>query len=510
MELLRTKRGATVFMPDGKVLTDYFWDRSRFSCIQGPVGSGTSTASMMKMWAIALEQEPGHDGIRRTRWIVTRPTYKLLRETTLVTWDMWFPETAWGPRIRAEPGRHDLINVKNGGLRDHPSGDGTKVQCEVVFLAIESAEHAREILPSYEITGFFQNEGQFSEKDITTLLLSRCDRWPSPKYGARPTWSGGFMDMNAPMEGHWVPYMRGDLPLPTDMPDEEKVGYVKPDNWNFYVQPPGLIEHVENGEPRYEENPAAENAQWRSYTYLEKIQGWPRTDVDQLVLNKIGLQKHGKPVYPTFVESEHINPKDVQPDLDLPIIVGLDFGREPAAVFMQEKAGVWTAHSELIGQNESAERFAPRVKRHLAQFYPGARAEFWGDPRGGDGTQATEVTAFDIFRKFGMTVLPATTDNSPELRRSTVEAALEKRGGLKVNPSCLVLKRGMAGGYHYRKIKGADGLHSPKPVKNGYSHVVEAMENALLGGGEGYSVVRGTQDRPKPVSRQRPRKRLRA
>ena len=71
--------------------------------------------------------------------------------------------------------------------------------------------------------------------------------------------------------------------------------------------------------------------------------------------------------------------------------------------------------------------FAPRVKRHAAQRYPGHKVEFWGDPRGADGTQATETTAYDVFLANGMRVLPATTDNNPEMRRSTVESVLERR-----------------------------------------------------------------------------------
>ena len=52
-----------------------------------------------------------------------------------------------------------------------------------------------------------------------------------------------------------------------------------------------------------------------------------------------------------------------------------------------------------------------------------------------------------------------------------------------------MLRRGLSGGYHYAKIKGREGMYAPRPVKNSYSHVVEAMENMILGGGEGYAVV---------------------
>lgn len=495
MALQMTSRGNAVYQPDGAVLTEFFWDRARFTSIQGPVGSGTSTACCHKIWVIANEQEPDIDGVRRTRWIVSRTTYKELRDTTIKTWEMWFPESTWGPMVRTEPMVHHL-------KKPHGSGDGTMVDCEVIFLALPDADTARKILASFEITGFFVNEGQNTEKGITTLLLSRCSRYPSKMRGPGPTWYGGFMDMNAPIEGHWVPYMRGDIPLPKHLTLDETTEYEKPEDWNFYVQPPGLIEKKVDGRIQYEPNPLAENQKWLQEPYAQKIKGWPKRDIDMLILNKVGLSVAGNPVYPTFSEADHVSGYDRECHPDAPLIVGLDFGRDPAAVVMQCLNGMWVALSEVIGNNESAERFAPRVRRHVMERYGAAqfaKIEFWGDPRGADGNQANEETAYQVWDKHGMKVLPATSDNNPETRRSAVELVLERRNGLKVNPSCVTLKVGLAGGYHYPKIKGVTGMFAPKPRKNEYSHVVEAFENAILGGGEGHHVLRGSRERAKPI-----------
>jgi hypothetical protein len=465
--------------------------------------SGTSTCSCHKIWALAGAQQPDQDGVRRTRWIITRDTYKELRETTVKTWLEWFPEDQWGQFIRSEPMLHHL-------KRDHPSGDGTKIDCEVIFLAIPDADVAEAVLASYEITGFFRNEGQFCEKEVVDELLSRCSRYPSMRNGPGPTWFGGWMDMNAPIEGHWVPYMRGDVPLPPEMSDDEKAAYDRPDDWVFLVQPPGLLETFHEGKPVYSPNPLAENQKYLIEPYMEKIKGKKKSWIDRRVLNKVGIRLDGKPVYPTFSEEDHVHKHDKDPVQGLSIVVGLDFGRAPAAGFMQEVNGLWTLHSELIGENESAELFAPRVKKHLARFYPNMPVEFWGDPRGSDKGQNDETTAYDIFQKHGMRVLNATEDNNVELRRSTVESVLNRRNGFKVNPTCTVFKRGMAGGYAYRKIKGVAGMYSPKPVKNDYSHIVEAVENGLIGGGEGFTVVRAVKSVPKPKVKARTRFRLRA
>jgi hypothetical protein len=205
-------------------------------------------------------------------------------------------------------------------------------------------------------------------------------------------------------------------------------------------------------------------------------------------MNKVGIYMDGKAVYPDFTEAEHVLPREEEPISGAPIIVGLDFGRDPAAAICQCVNGRWIVLSELIGDNESAQLFAPRVKRHLAQKYAGFKVEFWGDPRGADRTQSVETTAYDIFAANGMRVLPATTDNNPEMRRSAIGAVLARRNGFGINPSCLVTKTGFAGGYHYPKIKGT-GMFSERPRKNRFSHVVEAVENAVLGGGEGDAIV---------------------
>lgn len=501
--LRRTTRGNFIYEPDGEVLTDFFWDRSRFVCIQGPIGSGTSTASCHKIWALACDQEPDYDNVRRTRFLIVRDTYKNLRETTMKTWLEWFPEETWGQFIRSEPMFHHL-------KKDHPSGDGTRIDCEVVFLAIPDPDVAESVLASYEITGFFVNEGQFLEKEIVDELLSRCSRYPSMKNGAGATWFGGWMDMNAPTEGHWVPYMRGDIPLPPEMGEDEKSAFERPGNWRFLIQPPGLIETIFDGKPVYKPNPVAENQKFLRESYIDKIQGKKKSWIDRRVLNKVGLYMHGKAVYPTFLETDHVHDVDKEPVEGVPVVCGLDGGRDPAAAFLQNVGGSWTQLSELIGDNESSALFAPRVKRHIARHYPGFAVEFWGDPRMLDHNQTNETTSGEIYGNLDMTIMPATSDNDVETRRSTVEAVLERRNGFKINPSCTMSKRAFAGGYHYRKIKGVAGMYSPSPVKNVYSHIAEAVENALIGGGEGYALVTNpARPRPKPSPVQRRKVRLR-
>ena len=48
-----------------------------------------------------------------------------------------------------------------------------------------------------------------------------------------------------------------------------------------------------------------------------------------------------------------------------------------------------------------------------------------------------------------------------------------------------MLRKGFAGGYHYRRVKVAgDERYHDEPNKNAFSHVHDALQYALSGGGE--------------------------
>ena len=64
--------------------------------VRGPVGSGKSTGMSWEFMRRAREQAPAEDGIRRTRWVVVRNTYRELSDTTVKTWLDWFPEDICG------------------------------------------------------------------------------------------------------------------------------------------------------------------------------------------------------------------------------------------------------------------------------------------------------------------------------------------------------------------------------------------------------------------------------
>ncbi len=486
-------QGRKIYRPDGAVLRDFLRCRKHVSIIRGSIGSGTSTACIMKMWAISCEQRPNADGVRKTRWAVVRNTFPDLKNTTVKSWLDWFPENMYGRFYWDRPFRH-MIRI----------GD---VEMEVIFLALDSEEDIRK-LRSFEFTGIWFNELEFIEKAILDEAESRTGRYPAVKDGGA-TWDGVIADMNAPREDHFIPLMMGEVPLPDDWTEEERLSYQRPDNWGYHVQPPAMIEIKDAGGALtgYRMNPLAENTKWlKPGYYAEKIKGKTKQWIDSRVLNKITVFVDGKPVWEQFNDDSHVSKTALEPIPGWPVYVGLDFGRNPAMVAGQIVNGRWRIFAEATARGAGASLFAPVVQgvltRRLGQWYPaggerisgGYEVYFFGDPKGDDGTQADETTAYDVFRNHGMPVRAAPVKNNHiQTRIEAVEyAMITMVNGLPrflvCGVNCRTLKVACAGGYHFRRIKGTS-RHEDKPFKDRYSDIADACQYMVLGAGEGRAAV---------------------
>src|SRR3990167_10238170 len=87
------------YEPDGEVLKGFLMSESRLCAIQGPWGSGKSTACGYKLLMNALRQPPGPDGVRRRRTYVGRNCYSA--DTEILTEGGWvgFPDLRPGERV---------------------------------------------------------------------------------------------------------------------------------------------------------------------------------------------------------------------------------------------------------------------------------------------------------------------------------------------------------------------------------------------------------------------------
>lgn len=477
------------YKPDGEVLKSFMKDDTFFRGIRGPVGSGKSVGCCVEVFRRALQQEKNADGKRRSRWAIIRNTNPQLRTTTIKTWLDWFPENDWGKFTWSVPYTH---HIKKGDI-----------DLEVIFLALDRPEDVKKLL-SLELTGIWVNEAREIPKSIIDACTMRVGRFPSMRDGG-PTWTGVIADTNAPEEDHWWPIMAGEVPIPDHIPREQAKMLVKPDNWQFFTQPSGMVEdRNEEGEVEdYKPNKGAENQKhmMKSY-YPNLIRGKTKSWIDVYVMNRLGSIQDGKPVYQMFAPDVHVAKEEVPIAAGLPVYVGVDFGLTPAAAFGQKVRGRWLIQSELVAIDMGIVRFAELLRNELSsRFAACSEVYIYGDPAGDFRAQTDESTPFQILRGAGLKAFP-THSNSVDLRLESVSSQLTKmaegKPAFMIDRRCSSLIKGFEGGYQYKRMEVSGERYADKPDKNMFSHIHDALQYLMLGAGEGRALM-NSQKPAQPV-----------
>jgi hypothetical protein len=450
------------YRPPGPVVDSFFASAAFVRGIMGPIGSGKSTACVAEILARAGEQAPGFDGVRRTRWAVIRNSYPELKTTTVKTWGDWCPPQ-YGRLTWDSPIRH---HIKVGDL-----------DVEVLFMALDREEDQKKLL-SLELTGAWVNEAREIPKAIIDALTGRVGRYPSKSMGGC-TWSGIFMDTNPPDDQHWW-YKLAEEELPQ--------------GWQFFRQPSGRSEKAEN----IENLPA----EYYNRIMAGKDPDWIKVYVD----GEYGFVTEGKPVYPMYRDRIHCAPAPIEPVKGMPILIGQDFGLTPAAVIGQKLVdGRWLILDELCADSCGTIRFAELLYPYIAQNYPGFQVGgAWGDPAGNQRGSNDEKTALELMKAHTHESWRwrAAPTNEFLTRREVVVHSLNRlvdgNPGILISPKCATVRKGFAGGYHFKFIKTGNGVQTHEaPNKNAYSHPHDALQYLLLGAGE-YAVA---AKKVRPVAR---------
>lgn len=436
------------YTPPGPIAEAFLTSPEFVTGVMGPIGSGKTTACIVKGLMISGKQPKNAQGKRRSRGAIVRNTYPELRTTTIKSWHEWVPPNV-GRWQQEGPPTHFV---------EGPDG----LDMEVMFLALDRPEDVRKLL-SLELTWAWINEAREVPKAILDGLTGRVGRFP-------PVRDGGcvspqiFMDTNPPDNDHW--WYR--------LAEEDH-----PDGFAFFRQPGGRSEHAEN----------LSNLPQGYYTraVAGKSPDWVKVYVD----GEYGFVRDGRPVYPEYVDSLHCAPFELDPKL--PLDVGLDFGLTPAATIGQRtRSGQWRTRHELVTQDMGVTRFAEELGRVLREQFDGWQIRVTGDPAG-SARDHSERTAFDILKANQVIAKPATTNDFTP-RRDAVGAAMSRlidgQPGYVVHPDCRVLRKALQGGYCLRRIAiVGQERYKDAPDKNEYSHVAEANQYQLLGGGEGKKIV---------------------
>ncbi len=465
------------YRPQGDILAEFGRSRGFMNIIRGPLGSGKTKGTMFKLLQLLAEQRPDESGVRRSRVAAVRNTYPDLIGTTIKEFRECV-HPAMGKVVMGHPPTCDL---------KFALPDGTSVEAEVIFLALDRDDDIRKFR-GMQITFIWFNELKFMTKAVVGEGLSRCDRFPQPGWSP---WVGGIADTNAWDEDHWL----------EELSQRALEGKLK--GWNFFSQPAAVTKAEAHETGAYQSlsgawwkvNPAAENLSVLGEAYYarqiaEKKDDWIKVNLG----NETGLSMDGKPVQPEYQESIHRATKILLPRGDLVTQVGMDFGLTPAAVFWQRQAsGQWWAYDEVVCEDMGAEKFANEVKLRVAHWrektgHQGMQFTFRGDPSGDIRAGTDERTVFMVLAANGIQAIPAST-NDTTVRRAALERPLTRmvagQPGALFSPLCKNLRKGLKGGWQYRRIKvsGAD-RYQDAPDKGPYSHVCEAAEYGLMDAGE--------------------------
>jgi len=438
------------YTPPGPVAAAFIADKTPYSGLIGPVGSGKSTASIMKMMATALSQTP-YNRHRYSRHVAIRNTYDELKRTTIKTFLEWFPEGIakmnWGTPLSAK--LHFELP------------DKTALNSEVFFLSADRPEDVGK-LRSFEATTAWLNEASELPKAVWDMASQRVGRYPPKRWGGAD-WSGVFFDTNPPDDDHWIYKTFEEL---------------KPDMHKLYKQPGALL--FKNGV--YLPNPDAENVQNHQLGYeywLRQVPGKTRDWCKVFLQGQYGTVATGKPVYPEYNDELHC--REVKPYPNLPLILGFDYGLTPACVIGQvSPRGQLRILADLTGFDMGINTFARDVvKPFLAMNFPRYQIQATGDPAGNSRAESTEKTCFMVLAEHGIPAMPCIT-NEFTARREAVAKFLTKlidgEPGFLVHPDARMIRKGFNGGYHYKRIQTSGERFRDVADKNDFSHPHDALQ----------------------------------
>ncbi|KPG01797.1 hypothetical protein IP86_03025 [Rhodopseudomonas sp. AAP120] len=478
----------------GPISDAYILGTHPISCLCGPVGSGKTIASEKKGLVEAQRIYPGADGVRRYKLGNFRQKYDALWKSAIPShWKLFpkdFPGSEWaGASPRAA--RHVLNFKDKYGL----------IQMTTDFLA-HGEDADPEDLRGLEFTDVQLGEMDTLPKELLIGLGRAVGREPPREVTKRL--GRIFGDMNAPDVLNWTYetfYEKCALP------------------YHLYRQPGGMDEGAENlqahgGDRAYYEQIIAANADnpWYVRRMVHAIPGVTRaTDL----------------VYPQYDDNVHLSKATLQPDPALPVVVGIDGGLTPSAVYGQEmRDGQWRTLREIALERGGPEELAAAMLALEARDFRGCDFHDVCDPamvagEDKDNDAATEQRVSKgsdrqrLAKALGRKVHLAAS-NETGRRWSAVRGKLSlhlgpARPGYLLDPSCTGLIRGKRQTYQFRKLRGSNELTSVMPTFD--THVADAEQYAMMECGSEAAKRRTTdmqreRDKRRERAREAPRRRV--
>jgi hypothetical protein len=446
-----------------------------YKLIAGPVGSGKTTACIIELLRRAAEQEPSPDGFRYTRYAILRQTLQQLKLTVLKDIMQWMNGIAvW--RVS-----ESTIYLEVGDVKS-----------ELILLPMEDPEDRRRLLSS-QLTGAWLSEAIEIDADLVADIAGRCGRYPGAAMGGC-THPFIMMDTNMPEAGSvWHNLMEDGRPHDWDVFKQPSGLAPDAENLNFLVQTKETLKLPLDHPDRI--------AQGRTY-YERLARGHSEAYVKRYVEAEYGIDPSGRAVFGSIFREKDAygNPWHVQDDLKpvhgTTLIIGQDFGRDPCALLMQvDHMGRLLVLEEVISRHMGLElhvdtKLKPLLMGHR---YAGMPLAVIGDPAGVAKGNIFEQTSFDFLKSKGFHAFPAPTNDIDPRLRAVESWLLTARGtgpGMVIDRQrCPTFIRALKMGYRYENIRSTNSTvkdeTKPKPLKNEYSHVMDAGQYGCLAASQG-------------------------
>ncbi|MGH7749503.1 MAG: hypothetical protein ACREQ5_32760, partial [Candidatus Dormibacteria bacterium] len=254
-----------------------------------------------------------------------------------------------------------------------------------------------------------------------------------------------------------------------------------PSTFRLFKQPPAVF--WSDDVHQWLTNPDAENINNLASGYYEQqIEGNTDDYIRVMLACEYGMTLLGKPVFPQYTEREHVSAENIKSDRSMPLILGFDFGLNPACLIAQlSKMGSLRVLEELAPADEDLESFVldyvnPLLHKKYAQY----KIVAVGDPAARGRSGLDKRTPFDVLFKFGnIRCIPAHT-NTFIPRKEAVDYFLNRVNGFKLDPKLTYMREALGGGYVYEEVKNQRGRYKERPIKNQYSHGCDALQYICL------------------------------
>ncbi|MHB1222412.1 MAG: hypothetical protein ACYC0J_10490 [Gammaproteobacteria bacterium] len=419
------------------------------------------------MFARASQQEPGTDGVRRTRWAIIRNTYPELKATTIKTWTAWFPEDKFG-RVKYDSPISQHIQIDD-------------IDLEIYFLSLDKPKDLKK-LKSFELTGVYINELQFIDEDLFLTCIERTNRYPAKKEGVAPTWTGVIADANPPSSMHWIyntfeknkPHnfklFRYEAALLRVEGPQNDRKYATSRDGSYYINNPNADYVDIQNDPDY---------------WLKLVPSLTDDKINVNLCGNYGTISDGKPVHPSFNDRMHYVDKEFEYVPQVELGLGWDFGLTPAVAIVQfTPRGRMIVLDEIYALHMGLRQFVKNVVLpHLNQFYVGWKDNYASrhDPAGDTGAQTDEQSCKDILRQEGIISEAAADNNGATLRRDALDFFLGNMSdgmpAFAVSRKAQMIREGLGGQYQHARVQvGGEARYSPQPLKNLHSHICEGLE----------------------------------